>query len=64
MKFAHFELGIIGSIWARHWAADGHQIKTWNRSPKPDSPGWTADPVEARSLGGKDLSATIEGLKS
>jgi hypothetical protein len=64
MKFAHFELGIIGSIWARNRAADGHQIKTLNRSRKPDRPGWIADPAEARSLGKKDISATIEGFKS
>jgi 3-hydroxyisobutyrate dehydrogenase-like beta-hydroxyacid dehydrogenase len=47
MRISLFGLGIIGSIWARNWAADGHQIKTWNRSPKPDSPGWTADPARA-----------------
>jgi 3-hydroxyisobutyrate dehydrogenase-like beta-hydroxyacid dehydrogenase len=64
MKIAHFGLGIIGSIWARNWAADGHQIRTWNRSPKSDSPGWTADPVEARNQGEKDFPAMIEGLKS
>ncbi len=47
MRISLFGLGIIGSIWARNWAADGHQIKTWNRSPKPNSPGWTADPASA-----------------
>ena len=64
MKLAQFGPGIIGSIWARHWAADGHQIKTWNRSRKPDRPGWIADSAEARSLGEKNFSATIEGFKS
>lgn len=64
MKFAHFGLGIISSIWARNRAADGHQIQIWNRSSKLDSPGWTAGPVEARNLGEQDFSAVIGGLKS
>jgi 3-hydroxyisobutyrate dehydrogenase-like beta-hydroxyacid dehydrogenase len=64
MKIAHFGLGIIGSIWARNWAADGYQIKAWNRSPKPNNPGWTADPVEARNQGEKNPPAMIEELKS
>lgn len=40
-------LGIIGSIWARNLAADGITVRSWNRSPKPDAPGWCADAVEA-----------------
>jgi len=47
MRISHFGLGIIGSIWSRHWIADGHEVRTWNRSAKPDFPGWTADPAEA-----------------
>lgn len=47
MKISLFGLGIIGSIWSRHWIADGHEVRTWNRSAKPDFPGWTANPAEA-----------------
>jgi 3-hydroxyisobutyrate dehydrogenase-like beta-hydroxyacid dehydrogenase len=31
-------LGIIGSVWARHYAEAGLLSATWNRSPKPDVP--------------------------
>ena len=47
MRIAVLGLGIIGSVWARHWAADGHAVRTWNRTAKPDAPGFTADPVAA-----------------
>jgi len=47
MKISLFGLGIIGSIWSRHWIADGHDVRTWNRSPKPEFPGWTANPADA-----------------
>ena len=63
MRIALLGSGIIGSIWDCNWAADGHQIKTRNRSPKLDSPGWIAGMAEARNLGGQDFSAMIEGLK-
>ena len=43
MRITVLGLGIIGSIWARHLAADGHQVRTWNRTPKPDALGFTAD---------------------
>jgi 3-hydroxyisobutyrate dehydrogenase-like beta-hydroxyacid dehydrogenase len=43
MRISVLGLGIIGSIWARHWAADGHAVTTWNRTPKPDCPGFTPD---------------------
>lgn len=43
MRITVVGLGIIGSIWARHWAAAGHQVTTWNRTPKPEAPGFTAD---------------------
>ncbi len=36
-------LGIIGSVWARHYAADGLAVRAWNRTPKPDLPGYTGD---------------------
>lgn len=31
-------LGIIGSVWARHYAAAGKLAGTWNRTPKPEAP--------------------------
>lgn len=47
MRIALFGLGIIGPIWARHWQADGHDVRVWNRTPKPDVAGWTADACAA-----------------
>lgn len=47
MNIAVLGLGIIGSIWAKHVAADGHTVRVWNRSPQPAHPGWCADPVVA-----------------
>ena len=47
MRITVLGLGIIGSIWANNWAEDGHQVTTWNRTPKPDAPGWQADLVTA-----------------
>ncbi len=40
-------LGIIGGVWARHYAADGHQVAAWNRTPKPDFPGFVPDLTRA-----------------
>ncbi len=40
-------LGIIGSIWATHYAEDGHTVRTWNRTPQPDFPGFEADLKQA-----------------
>ena len=37
-------LGIIGSIWARHLHDDGLLAGCWNRTPKPDQPGWKKTP--------------------
>lgn len=34
MNVSVFGLGIIGTIWADHLAADGHLVRGWNRSPK------------------------------
>jgi 3-hydroxyisobutyrate dehydrogenase-like beta-hydroxyacid dehydrogenase len=36
-------LGIIGSVWAANYAADGLLAATWNRSPKPHVPRAVAD---------------------
>ena len=37
-------LGIIGEVWARNYAAAGLLAATWNRTPKPDVPGWKETP--------------------
>jgi 3-hydroxyisobutyrate dehydrogenase-like beta-hydroxyacid dehydrogenase len=34
MNIAVLGLGIIGSAWAKNLIADGHEVRTWNRSPK------------------------------
>jgi len=39
-RVAVLGLGLIGSVWARHLAADGVLAGCWNRSPKPEQPGW------------------------
>jgi len=38
-------LGIIGGVWARHYAAAGKLAGTWNRTPKPDAPAWRDSPA-------------------
>jgi len=47
MNVTFIGLGIIGSIWARHAIEDGHTVKTWNRTPKPEEPGFCPDLAEA-----------------
>jgi 3-hydroxyisobutyrate dehydrogenase-like beta-hydroxyacid dehydrogenase len=42
MRITVVGLGIIGGIWARHLTEDGHAVRSWNRSAKPDAPGFTA----------------------
>ena len=37
-------LGIIGSVWARHYDAAGVLAGSWNRTPHPDAPKWKATP--------------------
>src|SRR5690606_8780384 len=37
-------LGIIGSVWARHYAAAGVLAGAWNRTPQPDFPSWCETP--------------------
>lgn len=51
-------LGIIGSIWARHLHADGHAVRAWNRSAKPEQPGWTAD-VQAAVRGAQVVLVVV-----
>jgi 3-hydroxyisobutyrate dehydrogenase-like beta-hydroxyacid dehydrogenase len=46
MKIAVLGLGIIGSAWAKNLIADGHEVRTWNRSPK-DFPGFHPSITEA-----------------
>ncbi|HPA17420.1 MAG TPA: NAD(P)-dependent oxidoreductase [Verrucomicrobiae bacterium] len=43
MRIAVFGLGLIGSSWARHWREDGHDLRAWNRTPKPQVAGYTSD---------------------
>lgn len=46
-------LGIIGAIWAGHYAAAGVLAGAWNRTPKPGAPGWRDTPeavVEAAGV--------------
>jgi 3-hydroxyisobutyrate dehydrogenase-like beta-hydroxyacid dehydrogenase len=38
-------LGIIGGVWAKHYAAAGILAGAWNRSPKPDFPHWQNSPA-------------------
>jgi 3-hydroxyisobutyrate dehydrogenase-like beta-hydroxyacid dehydrogenase len=51
MKVAIFGLGIIGSIWAHHYEADGLLAAAWNRSPKPELPRWCSDALTAAKQG-------------
>jgi len=37
-------LGIIGGIWARRYAEAGVLAGTWNRTPQPEAPAWSATP--------------------
>jgi 3-hydroxyisobutyrate dehydrogenase-like beta-hydroxyacid dehydrogenase len=44
-KVAVLGLGIIGSIWAAHYRQAGLLTGVWNRTAKPDFPGWESDLV-------------------
>jgi len=37
-------LGIIGSVWAKHYAKAGVLAGVWNRTPQPDFPHWLHTP--------------------
>lgn len=39
-------LGIIGGVWARHYATAGKLAGAWNRTAQPDFPSWKATPAE------------------
>jgi 3-hydroxyisobutyrate dehydrogenase-like beta-hydroxyacid dehydrogenase len=58
MKIAVFGLGIIGGIWAKHYAADGVLSATWNRSAKPGAPHWHPDALSA-ALAGEVLQIVV-----
>ncbi|RYG68954.1 NAD(P)-dependent oxidoreductase [bacterium] len=47
MKIAVLGLGIIGSVWADNLREDGHEVRAWNRTPKPDYPGFEPDVATA-----------------
>jgi 3-hydroxyisobutyrate dehydrogenase-like beta-hydroxyacid dehydrogenase len=57
MQIALYGLGIIGSIWSRNLAADGHQVRAWNRTAKPDHPQFQADIL--RCAAGAQLHALV-----
>lgn len=44
MKIGVLGLGIIGSVWARHYHAAGVLAGTWNRTAQPDFPLWLPAP--------------------
>jgi 3-hydroxyisobutyrate dehydrogenase-like beta-hydroxyacid dehydrogenase len=46
-RIAILGLGIIGSAWAKNLQADGLDLRTWNRTPKPDFPGFEPDLARA-----------------
>lgn len=46
MKIGVLGLGIIGSVWARHYASAGVLAGAWNRTPKPDFPQWRDAPED------------------
>lgn len=39
-------LGLIGGVWARHYAAAGKLAGCWNRTPQPSMPAWKNSPGE------------------
>lgn len=39
--------GIIGSTWAAHYAADGHNVRAWNRTAQPQNPFFIEDAAAA-----------------
>jgi 3-hydroxyisobutyrate dehydrogenase-like beta-hydroxyacid dehydrogenase len=53
MIIAVLGLGIIGSVYARHLKADGHEVRAWNRTPRSECPGAMASVPDA--VRGADL---------
>ncbi|MEM0964525.1 MAG: NAD(P)-dependent oxidoreductase [Verrucomicrobiota bacterium] len=50
-KVSVLGLGIIGSVWTKHYDDAGVLAASWNRSPKPESPLWEKDPADAAAKG-------------
>jgi len=44
MKIGILGLGLIGSIWSRHYHAAGKLAGAWNRTAQPDFPEWKSTP--------------------
>jgi len=61
MNIALYGLGIIGTIWARNLAADGHRVWAWNRTPRPEHPCFTADPVAIAREAGLVMLVVADG---
>jgi len=40
-------LGIIGEAWARNLQEDGAEVRAWNRTPKPEFPGFVGEAARA-----------------
>ncbi|HEX8466091.1 MAG TPA: NAD(P)-dependent oxidoreductase, partial [Abditibacterium sp.] len=53
MTIAMVGLGIIGSAWADNLRADGDEVRAWNRTPQPDTPGFT--PQLPETVAGADF---------
>ena len=51
-KIAVLGLGIIGSLWARHYAEAERLAASWNRTPRPDAPRGVDHPSEAARRAG------------
>lgn len=47
MTIAVLGLGIIGEAWARNLQSDGLEVRNWNRTAKPDFPGFVSSISEA-----------------
>src|SRR5438874_13761410 len=43
-------LGLIGGVWAKHYAAAGILAGSWNRTPQPDAPKWLPTPEAVASV--------------
>jgi 3-hydroxyisobutyrate dehydrogenase-like beta-hydroxyacid dehydrogenase len=42
-------LGLIGSVWAKHYSTAGVLAGSWNRTPQPESPKWLPTPEAVAS---------------
>lgn len=58
MRIALFGLGLIGSSWARHWREDGHDLRAWNRTPRPQVAGFTPD-AKAAARGAQIVAIVV-----